>query len=209
MANFASLRGPVGMNRVFVRTGATLTQERFLDGLKAGRTFATNGPLLRFTLGGREIGDELRLPAGGRVVEVRAELRSIVPVDHLELVFNGRVVAEFPLAGSKKSASIRRAITVERSGWYTLRARSDHATPPVLDIYPFASTSPIYVTVGDQPIRSPEDAVYFRTWVERLVDAAKRHGGWNSEEEKQKVLHLLDAAHEEYRRRASAVTAGR
>ena len=79
----------------------------------------------------------------------------------------------------------------------------------MLDIYPFATTSPIYVTVGDQPIRSQEDADYFRTWVERLVDAAKRHEGWNSEEEKQKVLHLLDAAREEYRRRASAVTAGR
>jgi TolB protein len=209
MANFASLRGPVGMNRVFVRTGSKLSHERFLAALKVGRTFATNGPLLHFTLGGKDIGDELRLPAGRHTLEVRAELRSIVPVDHLELVSNGKVVAEFPLGGRRTSASIHRTITIDHSGWYTLRAWSDHATPPVLDIYPFATTSPIYVIVDGQSIRSAEDASYFQMWVERLVDGAKRHEGWNSQREKEEVLRLLEAARDEYRRRATAVTAGR
>ncbi len=59
MANFASLRGPVGMNRVYVRSGAPLDHAGWLDSLKAGRSFATNGPLLEFTLGGRELGQEL------------------------------------------------------------------------------------------------------------------------------------------------------
>src|SRR5207253_5047397 len=65
MANFASLRGPVGLNRVYVNVPAgPLDIRTWLVSLKQGRTFATNGPLLRFTLGGRELGDELRLPAG-------------------------------------------------------------------------------------------------------------------------------------------------
>src|SRR5262245_38201190 len=64
MANFASLRGPVGMNRVFVRTDGPLDHARWLAGLKAGRTFATNGPLLELTVGGKQVGDELMLPAG-------------------------------------------------------------------------------------------------------------------------------------------------
>jgi TolB protein len=61
MANFASLRGPVGMNRVFVRSGAPLEHRRWLAALKAGRSFATNGPLLGFTLDGKGLGDELTL----------------------------------------------------------------------------------------------------------------------------------------------------
>ena len=77
MANFASLRGPVGMNRVYVRTGGALDQRRLLDSLKAGRTFATNGPLLELTIGGRGLGDELR--ARGR--DARGRRAGVAPVE--------------------------------------------------------------------------------------------------------------------------------
>ncbi|HEX4628888.1 MAG TPA: CehA/McbA family metallohydrolase, partial [Gemmatimonadales bacterium] len=93
--NFASLRGPPGLVRVFARGGGggpTLDHRRWLAAIKAGRTFVTNAPLLEFTLGGREIGDEIRLPAPGRLT-AHVGLRSSVPVDHLELIGNGGVVA--------------------------------------------------------------------------------------------------------------------
>jgi TolB protein len=58
MANFASLRGPVGMNRVYARVPeGPLSEPAWLDALKAGRSFATNGPLLGLELGGAKIGD--------------------------------------------------------------------------------------------------------------------------------------------------------
>src|SRR5437879_11724954 len=64
--NFASLRGPPGLVRVFVQAGrGGLDRPGFLAGLKAGRTFVSNAPLLEFTLDGRQIGDEIRLPRGG------------------------------------------------------------------------------------------------------------------------------------------------
>src|SRR2546426_528203 len=151
MANFASLRGPVGMNRVYVRTGVRPDHARWLAGIRAGRTFATNGPLLEFTLGGKQIGDELRLPAASAAVRLTAVLRSIVPVDHLQVVGNGEVVAELPLGGDRTSASITRAIAITRSGWYVLRAYADGPAHPVMDIYPYATTSPIYVSVGGAP----------------------------------------------------------
>ncbi|HKB07783.1 MAG TPA: CehA/McbA family metallohydrolase, partial [Candidatus Polarisedimenticolia bacterium] len=66
MANYASLRGPVGVDRVYVKTGSRPDHARFLAGIRDGRTFATNGPLLRFTLGDSEPGEVIRLPAGGR-----------------------------------------------------------------------------------------------------------------------------------------------
>src|SRR2546430_7881369 len=78
--NFASLRGPPGLVRVFVRSGPALDRSSLMAGLKAGRTFVTNAPLLEFTLGGREIGDEIRLPAGGGRLTARGGLRSGGPV---------------------------------------------------------------------------------------------------------------------------------
>ncbi len=38
----------VGTTRVYVKVPGQLTMERYLDGLKAGRSFVTNGPLLQF-----------------------------------------------------------------------------------------------------------------------------------------------------------------
>jgi len=43
-----------------------------------------------------------------------------------------------------------------------LRASSDKAEYPVLDKYAYATTSPIYVTIGGKAPRSPEDANIFR-----------------------------------------------
>jgi len=201
MANFASLRGPVGMNRVYVRTGGVLDQRRLLDSLKAGRSFATNGPLLEFTLDGHPLGDELRLPAGGRTANARVSLRSNVPIDHLEIVNNGEVVQDIPLAGDRTRADLELRLPVRSSGWFLLRARSDRAMEPVLDLYPYATTSPIYVTVGGAPMRSSEDAEYFLRWIARVAAAARASQDWNTDAEREEALRLIDAARSEFERR--------
>ncbi|MEP6995504.1 MAG: CehA/McbA family metallohydrolase [Acidobacteriota bacterium] len=194
MTNFASLRGPVGMNRVFVRSGKALDYRAWLAAIKAGKTFASNGPLLSFTLEGREVGDEIALPAGPRTLTARVSLRSIAPVEKLEIVANGAVVASVPLraGGTRADAAVALPITV--SAWYTVRAWSAGAAEPILDIYPFATTSPITVTVGGRPIRNAEDARYFIAWIERLESAAAAHPGWNDESERAEVLARLAAA---------------
>jgi TolB protein len=201
MANFASLRGPVGMNRVFVRSAAPLEHRRWLAALKAGRSFATNGPLLDFTLEGKGLGDELALPAGGRELVARVRLRSIVPVDHLEIVRNGEVVADIPLSGDRTTVSTTLRIPARKSGWYLLRARGDGSANPILDVYPYATTSPIYVTVGGEPVRSRADAEYFIAWIDRLNAAAVANQDWNSKDEKSGVLEMLRLAREEFARR--------
>jgi TolB protein len=201
MANFASLRGPVGMNRVYVRSGAPLEQRRLLDSLKAGRSFATNGPLLEFSIQNRGVGQELALPAGSHDVAAHVSLRSNVPVDHLEIIGNGEIVQEVPLAGDRTRVSVDVRLPVRRSGWYLLRARTDRAVYPVLDLYPYATTSPVYVIVGGEPIRSPGDAEYFMAWIDRLIEGAARHTGWNGKEEQGRVLAMLAKARAEFERR--------
>jgi dipeptidyl aminopeptidase/acylaminoacyl peptidase len=203
MANFASLRGPVGMNRVFVKSGGPLEHRRWLAALKAGKSFATNGPLLNFTLNGQGLGDELSLPAGNHELLARVTLRSNVPVDHLEIVHNGKVVASVPLQGDRMSVSTTVRIAAQSSGWYLLRARGDGPAYPILDAYPYATTGPIYVTVGGQPVRSPDDARYFLAWIDRLEAAAEANGDWNTEQEKARVLETIRKARAEFERRST------
>src|SRR5207244_13231415 len=113
-------------------------------------------------------------------------------VEHLEMVGNGKVVATIPLSGDHGAARDTVGIAVAASGWYVLRAWSERARTPVLDVYPFASTSPIYVRVGDRPVRSPEDAAFFVRWIERMLDAARRHADWKQPAERRASLRQFD-----------------
>ncbi|MGA8555273.1 MAG: CehA/McbA family metallohydrolase [Candidatus Acidiferrales bacterium] len=195
MMNFASLRGPLGLNRVYAALSRRPIQlSPWLESLKNGQTFATNGPLLRFRLANREIGGEVNLPAGSNRLDFSVSLRSIVPIDHLEIVCNGRVAQELALEGDRTSADVHGKVTLERSGWCLLRAWSEKAEYPILDLYPYATTSPIYITVGGEATTSADDARYFLTWIDRLNQAAITNQDWNTGAEKEKVSTLFSEA---------------
>jgi len=207
MGNYASLRGPIGLNRVYAEVPATppeeaLKIEPWLAAVKAGRTFATNGPLLRFSLGGRSIGGELKLETKKhdppQLIPFSAELYSIVPIHHLQIVCNGKVARELTLDADRTSAHVDGSIPIETSGWCVLRAFSDKAEYPILDIYPYATSSPIYVTVEGAPLHSPADASYFVAWIDRLIAAAQGNTSWNTDAEKQSVLTMFGEARKKY-----------
>ncbi len=199
MANFASLRGPVGLNRVYVNVPVgPLNIHAWLNDLKLGRTFATNGPLIGFTLGGHQVGEELRLPAGDNTVKFSAWLRSFVPIDHLEVICNGQVVRDLKLNEDHETADVADTIPISRSGWCLLRAQSDKAEHPILDAYPYATTSPIYVEVAGSTPKATDDAAYFVAWIDRMIAAAKSNQDWNTDAEKNAVLTLLNYARNIY-----------
>jgi TolB protein len=191
----APIRGQVGMDRVYALVpSGPVNLQAWMDSLKNGRTFATNGPLIEFTLGGRRVGDELKFDGTQASVPFTAKLRSIVPVDHLEVVCNGRVAEALKVTGQRDSADITGALPLKESGWCVLRASSDDAEYPVLDNYVYATTSPVYVTIGGKPPRSPGDAKYFSAWIDRTIDTTSHYPDWNSSAEKEYVLKRLTEA---------------
>lgn len=195
MANFASLRGPVGMNRVYARVpDGPLNPRAWLDSLKAGHTLATNGPLLGLQIGGAEVGDELKYAQPQKRVHFKVELKSIVAVDHLELVCDGRVVQSFVKRAPLDQVSAEGSIPVSASGWCILRAASDGGRYPILDNYVYATTSPIYLTVGGAAPRSAKDARFFEAWIDRTTATTAAYPDWNNADEKSHVLERLRQA---------------
>jgi hypothetical protein len=190
------------LNRVYAEMKpGPLKIEPWLASIKAGRTFATNGSLLHFSLGDRGVGGEVRLEKKDekqQEVMFSAEMTSIVPVDHLQIVCNGKVARELALVGDHKSAHVNGTISLDSSGWCVLRAFSDKAEYPILDLYPYATTSPVYVNVAGAPVRSPADAAYFVTWIDRLISAARSNTSWNTEAEKESVVSMLQEAKGKY-----------
>jgi TolB protein len=195
-ANYAApIRGGVGFNRVYVWVPVwPLNMKEWLDGIKLGRTFATNGPLIEFKLGGEMVGSEVKFDSPQTAVPFTVKLRSIVPVDHLEIVCKGKVVKTLATDAGKESADITGALPLQESGWCVLRAWSETAEYPVMDNYSYATTSPVYVTIGRKRAYSRKDAEYFAAWIDRTIEVTSRYPDWNSPAEKEHVLKRLREA---------------
>jgi Tol biopolymer transport system component len=200
MANYATLRGPVGMNRVFAAVpDGPLDSGAWLEALRQGRTFATNGPLLDFSLAGQPIGSSLQLERA-QPVAFTARLRSIVPVDHAQIVCNGRLARELTLNAGRDALTVSGTLPLSTSGWCVLRAFTARAEYPVLDNFVYATTSPIYVTVRGAPLRAPSDARFFEAWIDHLLETTAAYPDWNSANEKAGVLQKLRDARAVYQR---------
>ena len=194
MTNYASLRGPVGTNRTFLQTTSPPTATCVLDALRAGRSFATNGPLLGLLVEGQGPGAEIARDAAKQTLAWRASVRSIVPLDHAELIWNGRAIASLTLTGDRTRVDASGKLSVDRSGWLALRAWSDDAHPYVQDVYPYATTSPVYVTLGGAKPRSPEDAAYFVRWLDRVIEDAGKRDDYDDARARRDTLDYLDSA---------------
>ena len=209
MANFASLRGPVGINRVYVASGytggdavgasdAAAREQAWLAALKAGRSMATNSALLGFSVDGQLPGAEIEVGRHGAVLHLRGFMRSIVPMDHLEILYNGKPVRSIALRGDRRSADLDERLRVGGPGWILLRAWNDHSQPDIFDIYPYATTNPVFLTTAGTTMHCGADADYFVAWIDRLADAASRHGGYNSDAERRITLGQIAAARKVY-----------
>jgi hypothetical protein len=171
-----------------------LDSAAFVDAIQHGRTFATNGPLLGLTLGSAGLGEQLHLERPQAKVPFRARLRSLVGVDHLDLVCNGQVLRSFVRGKSLSAGDFSGTVELQRSGWCLLRASTEGARYPVLDNYVYATTSPIYVDMGGTPPAAPEDARFFVAWIDRVTEATQAYPDWNSAAEKSHVLGQLATA---------------
>jgi hypothetical protein len=89
-------------------------------------------------------------------------------------------------------------IPLKESGWCVLRAWSEKAEYPVLDNYSYATTSPVYVTIGGKQAYSREDAEYFKAWIDRTIQVTERYPDWNSAAEKDLVMKRLREARAVY-----------
>ena len=161
----------------------------------------TTGPLVELTVDGRMPGDEVRVPAQGARVAVTARVRSITPLETVTLIFNGEVVEQIPLSADRKSAQYSKDWKVARSGWYHLRAEGNPKERYPLDTtFAQAFTNPVWVTVGDRPVRNAAAAAYCLKWIDKLQQMAEAWPGWRSQKEKDHVYAQFDEARGIYRR---------
>lgn len=163
---------PPGWGRVYVHLDGELSYQAWADGQKQGRSFVTNGPMLEFTVNGREAGEIIRFAAPDKV-HVKGRVWSQFPVNKLEVLQNGTVVAEGRIETAGLNGIVDTEIEVSRSGWLALRVSG----PPKngwMGRTLGAHANPVYLEVKDHPVAAKADAAFFLAWIDRLEADVKR-----------------------------------
>ncbi|MCA9217840.1 MAG: CehA/McbA family metallohydrolase [Planctomycetales bacterium] len=135
---------PFGYGRVYVKIDGDFSYEKWIDGLLAGHSFVTTGPML--TTSARRITNDR--------VKVAGKLESATKPLGVEIIVNGRVAKSVPLAtlqndnGSYQMA-IDTTLDLKGSCWIAVRAFCRHSD----NRFNFAHTAPVYFDVPERPLR--------------------------------------------------------
>jgi hypothetical protein len=179
-------------NRVFVQTGANFSYEEWLAGLRAGRTYVSNGPLLEFTVDSKPPGTVLQTE--GRL-RVKASAISRLPFERLEIVRDGEIVAE-QLAINMREAAIEQDISVDRGGWLAARICSRAKTHAGYTV--FAHSSPVYFRVPNTPFRRAAAAGAFIDEIEESVRFIRKRYRFASQGDQALALGRFEAGRQRY-----------
>ncbi len=171
--------------RTDVIVDGALTYDRWLDGIRKGRTtVVTRGVHLNLRVNGAPLGSDVHV-ATGAVVTAALETRFREPTE-VELVVNG----ETAWSGRVDAGSQVRMVPLRAAASFWVFARSHRA-----------ATSATYVIAGEQPIRaSAADACYLVRYVGHLEDVA-RGGQLPLGESQAEALDAYEQARKEFSKR--------
>jgi hypothetical protein len=185
-----------GGDRVYVKIDGPLTYAAWIEGLRAGRSFVSNGPMLEFFVNGKLAGETISLGQPGDV-HVTGKALSQFPMDRVDLIQNGRVAVSLTIANDKLTATVDQRLKFARSGWLALRVQGKgHRDHPQATLE--AHTSPVYVQVEGTKPASREDAEYFLKWIDRLSLALRLRDRVPNNDLRQHIQTQLDAARAVY-----------
>ncbi len=176
-----SNRTPLGAYRTYARCadGEPFTYSAWIDAVRAGRTFATAGPILDVQIDGADLGTEVRQASD--TLHARFGCRGIEPFERVELVVNGSVAA------SGDGATAVSEVHLPAGGWVAARCWGRGRI--------LAHTSPVYIRAADA--RPPVDPVAVAALDRHLVRArewVETEGRFANPKSRDRLLAVFDAA---------------
>jgi hypothetical protein len=191
---------PVGYNRIYVYVEGAFSYEKWWEGFRQGRSFVSNGPLLRGRAAGKLPGHVFSAPAGEEVnVELTVQFTSQDAVRAIEIVKDGRVERTVPLEDATRSGGLGR-VSFKKSGWFAVRAMVDHPKT-----FRFAHTAPYYVEIGKDKHRvSKTSAQFFQDWTSERLQQLSRIGNAN---QRQELLEQVEHAKKFWEQRVAEANA--
>jgi hypothetical protein len=193
----------IGAVRSYVNVHGKFDYSSWIAGIRAGRTFVTSGPMLTMTVNGQPPGAVLNV-GDGSTVAVKITVDSMLPVESIEIVYNGQVLAQKRNLDQLAHQSMTEKVRLHEGGWIAARAYSDRTftyqwfppiTPPLRH---FAHTSPVYVNLDCRRAKSNAAISELLRQVDDVIKWVENQASYADESQREEVLSLFDSARRFY-----------
>lgn len=212
----------MGANRIYTYVDKPFTYEKWISSLRSGRGFITNSPFLFLDINGKLPGDKIYLNKGDSL-NITADVWCQFPLDYLEIIANGNVIAEKHISSGPEHSSLSVTYKPDASCWISARAyesplkhekggtsfsqnRFNGGGPTKYNSYygteapelPFAHTNPLYIEVDKKQVYSKSDAEYYSHFLENAIYYLQTEGKFPSEEAKQSVILQFEEGRQKF-----------
>ncbi len=199
---------PLGSNRTYARVSEPASYATWLDAIKAGKAFVSNGPILEFEVAGHQPGDVIEFQATNRF-PARVTARSILPFTTLEIVVNGETIAHKTLPIPKNPAvdglysmQVETTVELNRSSWVAARVAEhpdlrNRILPRGVSV--FAHTAPVYFLRDGRKVREEASVAYLRKYVEGVLHWLGTEPAFANESDRRNARRTAEEALAVYR----------
>jgi len=144
-----------------IRTYALIKDDEFTydtwkESVRSGRTFATYGPLMEFSVEGHPMGSRIELPNSATLNAEWQLATATVPISKVELVVNGETRDVVNVPAGQREVQGNFSVHVDKSSWIALRVRGCYADKNEMIA---AHSSPVMVKVDGTEFFAAADAM--------------------------------------------------
>lgn len=197
------------MSGTFVLSPEPLTKEGWLESLQAGKSFVSNGPLLKLEVNDKDIGDKINLVSPQKV-SISGMATGRRDFKRLELVQNGKVIHSVTSTnkGNYFNAELEIKHLVDKPCWIALRippfeneynAKYDKTQTKPVGFNEFgkplyAHTTPIYITIMDSSCFDIKTASSLINEMKESIKAINKYSNFSKLSQKEKTLSIYKHA---------------
>ena len=166
---------PAGFGRVYVHLPEGFSYQGWMKGLKEGRSFVTNGPMLDATVNGKLPGESFSVDKSSKfTVSMKARYPTVGKTD-FEIVLNGKTIEPKTVRSGKDHNGVmvltaETDIEIKESSWLCVRCLQKLENGNIS----FAHTAPFFFE-SQTPIRPRKQEVEYL--LKRVTDEIARHRG--------------------------------
>lgn len=180
---------PAGFGRVYVHQPRGFSFDGWMEGLAAGRSFVTTGPMLYASANGHDPGHVFSFDEP-QPISLKLDIQSERKLSYGELLINGRPEVLLrpqnrPLDHGAWHSELTLDVKPKRSGWFAVRfwePRPDGQSR-------FVHSAPWYVEVDEQPVRPRSEEK--RYLIHRIEEEITRSRGVVSDDGMQEYQRAL------------------
>jgi len=186
----------LGLDRTYVQTGAQnrFSYDAYIDGIRRGRTFATNGPLLALEVNGHGPGETVDVEESEEKVKVFARAVCQYPLDRMEIIANGAVQHVVEGKGGQHELACQTRMDIPHSTWFAARVRGRVEPEAYGGVAPWnlhAHTSPIYVLKAGRPVLQRADATAMADYVRLITERYRQAASFKNEKHRSALFGNL------------------